>query len=835
MIHRQEAVIGGRVMSIETGRVAEQANGAVLVRYGDTVILATVVGSDSPREGIDFFPLTVDVEERMYAAGKIPGGFIKREGRATEHAILACRLADRPLRPLFPKGYRNDVQIVVTVLSVDQENDSDILGIVGASAALSLSDIPFAGPVGAVRVGYIDGQLVINPLESQLGESRLDLTIAGTSDAVMMVEAGAKELPENLMLEAVRFGQEALQDIIKMQEKLVLALNVVKRPFTPAPVDEGLKTKVAEFVLPRFEAAVNSSNKASRSAALSTVQEELVTALGEQYPERMKEIIGFYEKELKAYVRNNILDHGIRVDGRDLRTIRPISCEVGLLPRTHGSAIFTRGQTQVLSVITLGSPGDEQILDGLGASESKRFMHHYNFPPFSTGESKPMRGPGRREIGHGALAERAIAAVIPSQDEFPYTIRAVSDVLSSNGSTSMGSVCGTTLSMMDAGVPIHAPVAGVAMGLITGEGERNGKWAVLSDIQGIEDALGDMDFKVAGTADGVTALQMDIKVKGITYEIMEKALEQAREGRMFIMEKMLDTIDAPREELSEYAPRIQTVKINPDKIGAVIGPGGKTIRKIQEESGAKIDIEDDGSVHISATSGEAMQTAIDAVRALTEEVEVGRIYTGTVRRLVDFGCFVEILPGKEGLVRTSQLADYQVMRPEDVVSVGDEITVMVIEVDQQGRVNLSRRAALSGELPSAAELESERGAGRGGPGRGGPGGGRPGGGGGYGGGRPREGSSQGRPGGGGYGDRGGSGGGYGDRGGRPGGGGYGDRGGSGGGYGDRGGSSSGGGFGGQRRPMTGPGGPNRGPATPPPSGPGPRRDNGFGRTPDRRW
>jgi len=771
MIHRQEAVIGGRVMSIETGRVAEQANGAVLVRYGDTVILATVVGSDSPREGIDFFPLTVDVEERMYAAGKIPGGFIKREGRATEHAILACRLADRPLRPLFPKGYRNDVQIVVTVLSVDQENDSDILGIVGASAALSLSDIPFAGPVGAVRVGYIDGQLVINPLESQLGESRLDLTIAGTSDAVMMVEAGAKELPENLMLEAVRFGQEALQDIIKMQEKLVLALNVVKRPFTPAPVDEGLKTKVAEFVLPRFEAAVNSSNKASRSAALSTVQEELVTALGEQYPERMKEIIGFYEKELKAYVRNNILDHGIRVDGRDLRTIRPISCEVGLLPRTHGSAIFTRGQTQVLSVITLGSPGDEQILDGLGASESKRFMHHYNFPPFSTGESKPMRGPGRREIGHGALAERAIAAVIPSQDEFPYTIRAVSDVLSSNGSTSMGSVCGTTLSMMDAGVPIHAPVAGVAMGLITGEGERNGKWAVLSDIQGIEDALGDMDFKVAGTADGVTALQMDIKVKGITYEIMEKALEQAREGRMFIMEKMLDTIDAPREELSEYAPRIQTVKINPDKIGAVIGPGGKTIRKIQEESCAKIDIEDDGSVHISATSGEAMQTAIDAVRALTEEVEVGRIYTGTVRRLVDFGCFVEILPGKEGLVRTSQLADYQVMRPEDVVSVGDEITVMVIEVDQQGRVNLSRRAALSGELPSAAELESERGAGRGGPGRGGPGGGRPGGGGGYGGGRPREGSSQGRPGGGGYGDRGGSGGGYGDRGGRPGGGG----------------------------------------------------------------
>ncbi|HTK07676.1 MAG TPA: polyribonucleotide nucleotidyltransferase [Ktedonobacteraceae bacterium] len=817
MIHRQEAVIGGRVMSIETGRVAEQSSGAVLVRYGETVILATVVGSDEPREGIDFFPLTVDVEERMYAAGKIPGGFIKREGRATEHAILACRLADRPLRPLFPKGYRNDVQIVITVLSVDQENDSDIMGIVGASAALSISDIPFAGPVGAVRVGYIDDQLVINPPESQLPQSRLDLTIAGTADAVMMVEAGAKELPEDLMLEAVRFGQEALQDIIKMQEKLVQAVNRPKRAFTPAPVDTELQAKVAEFVQPRFEAAVSSPDKASRSAALNMVQDDLVAELGTQYPERLKEIITFYEKELKAYVRNNILDHGQRPDGRDLKTIRPISCEVGLLPRTHGSALFTRGQTQVLSVVTLGSPGEEQILDGLGQSESKRFMHHYNFPPYSTGESKPLRGPGRREIGHGALAERAVAAVIPSQSEFPYTIRAVSDVLSSNGSTSMGSVCGTTLALMDAGVPIQAPVAGVAMGLITGEGERTGKWAVLSDIQGIEDALGDMDFKVAGTADGVTALQMDIKVKGITYDIMSKALEQAREGRMFIMEKMLDAIDAPREELSEYAPRIQTIKINPDKIGAVIGPGGKMIRKIQEESGAKIDIEDDGSVNISATSGDAMQHAMDAVRALTEEVEVGRIYTGTVRRLVDFGCFVEILPGKEGLVRTSQLADYQVMRPEDVVSVGDEITVMVIEVDGQGRINLSRRAALSGEMPSAAELESERGS-RGGGNRGG---GR----GGYGGGgRDRDGGqAPGRPGGG-YGDRPSYGGGSRDRGG------YGDRDGGGrGGYNNDRSSGPGGGNFGQRRPM----GPNRGSS---PNGPAPRRDSGFGqRPPERRW
>src|SRR6266568_2721655 len=793
MIHRQEAVIGGRVMSIETGRVAEQASGAVLVRYGDTVILATVVGSNEPREGIDFFPLTVDVEERMYAAGKIPGGFIKREGRASEHAILACRLADRPLRPLFPKGYRNDVQIVITVLSVDQENDSDVLGIVGASAALSVSDIPCSGPGGAVRVGYIDDQLVVNPLESDMSNSRLDLTIAGTADAVMMVEAGSKELPEDVMLEAVRLGQETLQDIVKMQEKLTQAVNIAKRPFTPAPVDEELRSKVVEFVLPRFEATVNNPNKTARSAALSLVQQELVESLGAAYPDRLKENIAFYEKELKAYVRGNILDKGIRPDGRDLKTIRPITCEVGLLPRTHGSALFTRGQTQVLSVVTLGSPGDEQVLDGLGASESKRFMHHYNFPPFSTGESKPLRGPGRREIGHGALAERAVAAVIPPSEDFPYTIRAVSDVLSSNGSTSMGSVCGTTLALMDAGVPISAPVAGVAMGLITGEGERLGKWAVLSDIQGIEDALGDMDFKVAGTADGVTALQMDIKVKGITYEIMATALEQAHEGRMFIMEKMLDAIDAPREELSGYAPRIQTIKINPDKIGAVIGPGGKMIRKIQEESGAKIDIEDDGSVNISATSGDAMQHAMDAVRALTEEVEVGRIYTGTVRRLVDFGAFVEILPSKEGLVRTSQLADYQVNRPEDVVSVGDEITVMVIEVDPQGRINLSRRAALSGEMPSQAELDSERGPGRG---RGGPG--RPGG---FGPGREREGVMPNR-GPGGYNDRGGYGGrersgqgGYNDRSGRPGGGGYG---------GDR--RSDSGNYG-QRRPM-GPGGPS---------------------------
>ncbi len=826
MIHRFETVIGGRVLSIETGRVAGQANGAVLARYGDTVILATATASDSPREGVDFFPLTVDVEERLYAAGKIPGGFIKREGRPTEHSILACRLADRPLRPLFPKGYRNDVQIVITVLSADQENDSDMLGIVGASAALSVSDIPFSGPVGAVRVGYLNDQLVINPLESQMAESRLDLAIAGTSDAVMMVEAGAKELPEAIMLQAVRTGHEALQDLIKMQEKLVQVAGKPKRTFAAPQADKQLQQKVAEFVRPRFESAVNIADKHSREEALAKVEGDLLGELSAEYPERTKEIVGFYEKELKQYVRNNILERGMRPDGRGLSDIRPITCEVGLLPRTHGSGLFTRGQTQILSVVTLGSPGDEQMLDGLGTEESKRFMHHYNFPPYSTGETKPLRGPGRREIGHGALAERAVSAVIPGQDEFPYTIRIVSETLSSNGSSSMGSVCGSTLSLMDAGVPIKAPVAGVAMGLITGDGESADRFAILTDIQGMEDALGDMDFKVAGTADGVTALQMDIKVKGITYQIMEKALSQAREGRMFIMEKMLDAIAEPRLELSPYAPRIQTIKINPDKIGAVIGPGGKTIRKIQEETHSKIDIEEDGIVHISCVSEEDMNRAMDAVRSLTEEVEIGKIYNGVVRRLVDFGAFVEILPGKEGLVRISQLADYHVARPEDVVSVGDEITVMVIEVDQQGRINLSRRAALSGEIPSPAELEADR------P----PSGGR----GGFGGrGGDRGGFNRGGDRGGYGGDRGGDRGGF-NRGGDRDRGGYGgDRGGNRGGFGAPTPGFGTGGLGGgqrpsgpsQRRPMNpgsgtgGSQGGNRG---------GSGQRPGFGRSPDRR-
>jgi len=740
MIHKVEKTIAGRTLSLETGRVAEQAGGAVLARYGDTVVLATATSNASPREGVDFFPLTVDVEERMYAAGKIPGGFIKREGRPTEHSILASRLVDRPIRPLFPKGYRNDVQVVITVFSVDQENDPDILGIVAASAALSISDIPFAGPVGAVRVGYFDGKIAINPFANTMKDSMLDLSIAGTADAVVMVEAGAKELPEATMIEAIRQGHEVIQDIIALERELVEQAGKPKRPFTTPEPDAELAAAVANFVRPRFDAAVNTTNKAARDEALNAVQAELMQTVGAQYPDRAKEIGAFYEKELKQYVRNRILEQGIRPDGRGTTDIRPIWCETSVLPRTHGSAIFTRGQTQALSIVTLGSPGEEQMLDGLGVEESKRYIHHYNFPAFSVGEARPSRGPGRREIGHGALAERALLPVIPEVSEFPYTIRVVSEILSSNGSTSMASTCGSTLSLMDAGVPIKAPVAGVAMGLITQDGETLSKYAILTDIQGIEDAMGDMDFKVAGTADGVTALQMDIKIKGLTPEVLGQAMMQAREGRMFIMDKMLATLPEPRTELSPYAPRIQTVKINPEKIGTVIGPGGKTIRRIQEETGTKIDIDDEGNVHIASVSNDGMLHAVNAVRALTEEVEVGKIYTGIVRRLVDFGAFVEILPGKEGLVRTSQLADYQVNRPEDVVAPGDEITVMVVEIDQQGRINLSRRAALSGEMPSHEELEAER------PQRMRPS-------------SPRGGYS------GGYGDRGGSRGGYSDRGG----------------------------------------------------------------------
>ncbi|HKC75853.1 MAG TPA: polyribonucleotide nucleotidyltransferase [Chloroflexota bacterium] len=694
--------VGGRELIFETGELAGQANGSVLVTYGETVVLVTAVVSEAPREGIDFFPLTVDVEEKLYAAGKIPGGFPKREGRPPERSILASRLTDRPIRPLFPKGFRNDVQVVATVLSADQENDPDTLAICGASAALCISDIPFKGPVAGVRVGYIDGEYVINPTETQLESSRLDLVVAGTRDAVMMVEAGAMGLPEDVMLEAVRRGHEALQPIIDLQERLVTAVGKPKRQFALATPPEELGLALQQFVGERLRSAVLNADKTARRDAIAELRHAAIEALagGEAPAHTAKEVGEAFDGALKALTRSMILNEGIRPDGRDTRTIRPISCKVGLLPRTHGSGLFTRGQTQVLSTVTLGPGTDEQIIDDISAVERKRFLHHYNFPPFSTGETKPLRGPGRREIGHGALAERSLVAVIPPEDAFPYVIRLVAEVLASNGSTSMASVCAGCLALMDAGVPIAAPVAGIAMGLITDE---QGRYAILTDIQGIEDALGDMDFKVAGTADGVTGLQMDIKVSGITFEIMQQALQQAREARLFILEKMHEAIPAPRAQLSRFAPRITSIKINPEKIGALIGPGGKNIRGIQDATKTTIEVQDDGTVNVASTSGTDAEEAIRQIRALTQEVEVGQVYQGIVKRLMSFGAFVEILPNKEGLVRMSELAPGRVENVEDVVSIGDPLEVKVIEIDAQGRINLSHRQTLPGQEHVPAE------------------------------------------------------------------------------------------------------------------------------------
>jgi DNA polymerase III epsilon subunit family exonuclease len=864
-----EAEIGGQSFSLEAGKLAEQADGAVLIRYGDTVVLATAVAKE-PREGLDFFPLTIDYEERMYAAGKIPGGFIKRESRPSEAAILAMRLTDRPIRPLFPKGYRNDVQVVLTVLSADQENDPDILAVNGASAALAISPIPFLGPVGAVRVGRIDGQFVTNPTTSQLELSDLDLVVAGTREAVMMVEAGAKVLPETVMADAIAYGQSEVQKSIELQEKLVATAGSAKKmPFVGPKADSVVKLGTAlakggaEFVVfdlettamkpengyivdiaalrvrdgqvvDRFESLVNpgraivghqvhgisdadvaqaptaadilpkfsawigdapvvahnvafdlpfvlrhlsSDANWQPSAVYDTLElayqiypdagswklsdlirfvfgrdhatahrampdaeatAELFIEMSRGLPERLDAIRADIADEVrrardnynrgeqkerledirrrhgigsalmdvltKATVRELVLSENVRIDGRDTKTIRPISVEVGILPRTHGSGLFTRGQTQALSIATLGPSSDVQRLDTISPETEKRYIHHYNMPPYSTGETKPMRGPGRREIGHGALAERALVPVLPSEDDFPYTIRVVSEVVSSNGSTSMASTCGSTLALMDAGVPITAPVAGVAMGLITDS--ASGRYAVLTDITGKEDAYGDMDFKVAGTADGVTALQMDIKVGGITPEIMRDALEQARIGRLFILDKMTAVISASRSELSPYAPRIHTLKIPVDKIRDIIGPGGKVIRQITAETGTQINVEDDGTIQIAATSGEAAEKAIRWIEGLTRDVEVGREYLGKVTRIMNFGAFVEILPGKEGLVHISQLADYRVPRVEDVVSIGDELMVVVTEIDRMGRINLSRRAAMERHMAKAGAAKS---------------------------------------------------------------------------------------------------------------------------------
>ena len=701
MAHTFDIVLGGKTLTIETGKLAGLADGAVTVCYGDTLVLATATMSDSLREGVDFFPLTVDFEERLYAAGKIPGGFTRREGRPTESAILTMRVTDRSIRPLFPKGFRNDVQIIITAMSADQQNPIDLLCIVGASAALTISKIPFEGPVGGVRVGYIDGQFVLNPTVSQLGESQLDLIVSGTHEATVMVEAGAKQLPEDVMLQAIAFGQEQMQPIIELQRQMAEAVGKPKMQFVAPVLPEEVRQAVKDQVGGRLAEAMHNPDKASREANIEALRDEVLSALGEQHD--AKDVATAFDQLEKKTFRSDILENSTRPDGRKTTEIRPISCEVSLLPRTHGSGLFTRGQTQVLTIATLGSVGQQQIIDDLGLEERKRYLHHYSMPPFSTGEVKPLRGPGRREIGHGALAERALEQVLPTKEDFPYTIRLVSEVLSSNGSTSMASVCGSTLALMDAGVPIIAPIAGIAMGLITDE--STGQVAILTDIQGMEDHLGDMDFKVAGSAEGVTALQMDVKVKGLSTDVLHRALEQAREARLFILGKMLDAIPTFRAHLSPFAPRILRISIPPEKIGTLIGPGGKTIRSIQEESGVDIDVEDDGSVFISGPDGESAEKAARYVERLTRDVEMHGVYLGKVSRITNFGAFVEILPGKEGLVRLGDLAEYRVNRAEDVIQVGDEIMVMVIEIDSQGRVNLSRRAVLEGAPPKPEDIE----------------------------------------------------------------------------------------------------------------------------------
>lgn len=701
-MHSFEMQLGGRKLVIESGKMAKQASGAVLVRYGDTAVLVTATASAEPREGIDFFPLTVDYEEKLYSVGKIPGGFIKREGRPSESAILAGRLIDRPIRPLFAEGFRNDVQVVATVLSVDQNNPPEIPAMIGASCALCTSDIPFKGPIGGVRLGRIDGQFVINPTVAQQEQSELNLVVAGTKDAVLMVEAGAKEVSEEVILNAVQFGHQVIREIVKFQEEIVAQVGKAKREIKLFEVSDEITTAVREYVTSKLETAVRNPDKLAREEALKLVKQDAAVHFADIYPDNGKEIQYVIQKTLKGIVRRMITIEKIRPDGRAVDEVRPITCEVGVLARTHGSGLFTRGQTQVLNIATLGAIGDEQILDGLGVEESKRYMHHYNFPSYSVGETRPSRGPGRREIGHGALAERALVPVIPSEVEFPYTIRLVSEVLESNGSSSMASVCGSTLSLMDAGVPIKRPVSGVAMGLVK-EGEN---FTILTDIQGMEDALGDMDFKVAGTESGVTAIQMDIKIGGITNEILVAALEQAKRGRAHILGKMLAAISQPRAELSPYAPRIITMEIDPDKIRDVIGPGGKTIKKIIDETGVTIDIEDDGKVFIAAVDVEAGQKAVHIIETLVRDVEVGGIYLGKVTRLMNFGAFVEILPGKEGLVHISQLALERVGKVEDVVKAGDEIMVKVTEIDRQGRINLSRKELLRAEQDKKSDENS---------------------------------------------------------------------------------------------------------------------------------
>ena len=689
-----EIEIAGRTLSIETGKLAQQAHGAAVVRYGDAVVLVTAV-MGGVREGLDFFPLTIEYEERLYAVGRIPGSFFRREGRPTTEATLAARLTDRPLRPRFPKGMRNEVQIITTVLSADHENQPDILGIIGASAALSVSQIPFNGPVAATRMGYVDGELVVNPTYDQLAGGKLDLTIAGSRDAVIMIEAGAKEVSEEVILEALRIGQENNVRIIDLQDKIVAEAG---KPKTEVVFSEGsapeLLSSIERIARPALERIIDrGEGRGERNEGIKQAEREAIEQLSEEYD--AKAVAKAFDDVLKKTVRAKVIKEGKRPDGRALTEVRPLSSEVGLLPRTHGSALFQRGETQILTVATLGSMSMTQKLDGLSPDDTKRYIHHYNFPPFSTGEARRM-GTGRREIGHGALAERALAPVIPDEADFPYAFRVVSEALGSNGSTSMGSVCGSTMALMDAGVPITRPVSGVAMGLMK---DDEGNFRVLTDIQGVEDFFGDMDFKVAGTKEGITALQMDIKVSGISPEIFQQALAQAKDGRAFILDHMLGTLAEPRSELNPNAPRMTRVSIPVDKIGAVIGPGGKTIRSIVEATGATVDVENDGVVTIGAPDGDAAQQAIRMIEGLTKEVEIGERYTGKVTRLMNFGAFVEILPGKEGMVHVSELDTQRVESVESAVKVGDEIEVMVVEIDRMGRVNLSRRAVLEDLTP----------------------------------------------------------------------------------------------------------------------------------------
>lgn len=690
MIQKFEMPLGSGILEVEIGKVAELANGACLVKSGDTVVLVTATNSKNPREGIDFFPLSVDFEERLYSVGKIPGGFIKREGRPSEKAILTSRLIDRPIRPLFPKGYRNDVQVVATVLSIDPDVNPDTIAMIGSSIALSMSSIPFNGPTGSVSVGLIDGEFIINPNLEQRAISQMYLVVSGTKDAIMMVEAGANEISEEVMLKAILFAHEEIKKIVSFVEEIASKVGKEKDEYLVFAAPEEIEEAVVAYAKDKMKTAILTKDKLERMENMDKVKQETLAYFAEIYPENMKHVDEVIYKITKKGVRELILVDRVRPDNRTMEEIRPIWCEVGTLPRTHGSGLFTRGQTQVLSITTLGSLRDAQSIDGLGEEEEKRYMHHYNFPAYSVGEARPSRGPGRREIGHGALAERALEPMIPSKADFPYAIRVVSEVLSSNGSTSQASVCGSTLSLLDAGVPLKDMVAGIAMGLI----KEEEKVAILSDIQGMEDFLGDMDFKVAGTKNGITAIQMDIKISGIDEEILTSALSQARVGRMHILSEMQKAIQAPREEVSKYAPMVINMQINPDKIREVIGTGGKVINKIIEETGVKIDIEDDGKIFILAVERDMGKRAKEIIEGIIAEPIPGTIYKGKVTRLMQFGAFVEILPGKEGLLHVSQIDVKRVEKVEDVLKPGDEVEVLLQEIDGQGRLNLSRKALL---------------------------------------------------------------------------------------------------------------------------------------------